>query len=1561
MAGDRTQPRVSVPRALDRRRATVLFADIVGFTKLCERVGVEHAYAIVTGCLKLLDGVARRQGGVVDKYLGDAMMAVFGVPAPLENPSAAAIDAALEMRRTVDAYNRQAESPLPLAIKVGINTGTVTAGALHGPVVREFHVMGDAVNVAARLKERAPEGSIYVGGPTVDEAGGGLQLTALEPLALKGKTVTVAAFALHDREDARPASRPEALVFTPLVGRRDELGLLRAALRDLDSGVGAVVTLQGEAGIGKTRLLYELAQSDEARRCTTVAVRVGASSIGAALANVLAGPASATLAQRVESALRSGPLLVTIDDAQDSGADDDPTPATLAAIAAARPVLFVVAGRDVADGVLARLRTEVQRSRVRQHHICLTALREGDASELVGHVRAAELLAETTRDLVLERAAGNPLQVIFGTLLAPALESERGLTSRGVERTSLTERRRATVLFADISGFTRLSERLEPADAYHAVTGCLRVLHEAAAKHGGNIDKYLGDAIMAVFGVPIAVEDAPRAAVNAAIEMRRRVRAYNEEAALATRLDVHIGIDTGLGIAGDVSGPLLREFALMGESVGRASALTSMAPNGRVFVGHETYLATRDRFDYQPVDSSDVKADYANVVAYELVSEQEQLHRQRIGRGQTLFPDLVGREDELAVLGGALDDVVAGRGCAVGVFGEPGVGKSRLLEEVRGRGAAAGVRWLEARSLAIGGPLRFHPFVDLLRSFAQIDAPDDPNALEKLAAATRAALDARTDELLPFLGTILGLVLPPELRVHVDSVKGDALDRLLLHSMRELLEALALMTPVVVFFEDLHWADLSSVELLASLLRVSSDARLGILFAARPGFAATAGFVAGAARDTLGARYGQIDLRPLERSTVRRLLADLFAHGELPRQLRERLETRTAGSPLFLEELLRTLVEQGALETVGDKLRATAGVETVTLPETVQEVILARVDRLEPRAKELLQVAAVIGRSFTARLLARVAPEPERVAEALATLLDAQFLVERHGEGQALFTVKHPMLQDVAYDAMLETRREELHRAVATAIEEQGDESDPARHGLLAYHFGRGHDLTRAEDYLLRAGDDAARAAASAEAVYFFEEASRLYFALHGESGDPRKRLALEKKLATAYFYRGRLVEAGEYFNRALARLRVDIPRGRGGLAVSLARSLLASLPPLYLPSLRRRGTASPQDLEVLELMLDRARAQTTGDPTRFVIDTLEALRYLSRLDPATVPGAGTLFASTAGLFSYSGLSFDLSERFLGLAERYVDYGDASEALVFRMMRFTHHFLVGNWQRSFEIDASLLEDGLRRGQLWDVATHLGLEGTKLTLQGRFAEAEERVARIATIEDRYTYDLASSNRHSVTVSLYLEQRRLADALLAADTYVVEHEEPLLNVISLGLKAKVQVLLGRTDDAAATLAAADTLMAKLGRIPPLHRGHCERSRLLLEVALLESPDRGTRAARLPKANRALARAVRCADRVAWLQPEVFRAAGTCCWHASHVRAAARWWARSLAVAARLETKAEHARTQAEIGRRLLAAGRLGDSIGGRSARQHLAEACRHFEGAGLDHDLATAGEV
>jgi class 3 adenylate cyclase len=1530
---------VSARRVLDRRRAAVLFADIVGFTPLCERAGVEHAYAIVTGCLKLLDGVARRHGGVVDKYLGDALMAVFGIPAPLENPSAAAIAAALEMQRTVEAYNRQVQTPVPLALKAGVNTGMMTAGDLRSDVVREFHVMGDAVNVAARLKERSSPGTVYVGGDAADDTRGQFAFEPLAPLALKGKSVTVAAYAARAAaEDARTAW-PQAMVFTPLVGRGHELGELRAAVRALARSPGAVVTLVGEAGIGKTRLLHELAQdlASEPGR-TWLATRTVAAAVAA-----------------LEDA--SGPVVLAFDDAHDALRDD--APSVLAAAVAARPALVLAAVRE--DAAASRLQRAAASHGVPHRELRLDPLSAAESEALLAHVDAGSSLDPGARRLVLERARGNPFRLIFGALLAPALESERGHAEGAVERSSEAERRRATVMFADISGFTALSERLDPAEAYDAVTGCLRLLHATAEKWGGTVDKYLGDAVMAVFGVPIAIEDAPCAAVNAAIEMRRLVRAYNEKRALTTPLDVHIGIDTGLGIAGDVSGPLLREFALMGESVGRASRLTSLAPNGRIFLGHETVLATRERFEVRRVESSEAKPGVPDDEAYELVSEREQVHRPRVGRGATLFAELVGRERELAVLHAAVDDVAAGRGGVAAVFGEPGIGKSRLLDELRVQAAARDVRCLEARSLAIGAPLRFHPFVDLLHAFAGIDRDDDEAALAKLRQASRAVLGDDADELVPFLAVVLALKLPPELEARVDAVKGDALDRLVVRAMRDLLEGLAAAAPVAVVFEDVHWADRSSVEMLMSLVRASLTAPILLVLAARPGFADTADAVAAAAQAVAGARYRRLDLKPLDRSGVRRLLAGLFAHGELPRALRERLETNTAGSPLFLEEVVRTLVEQGVLEAAGDKLQATAALDTVTVPGTVQEVILSRVDRLDPVAKQVLQLAAVIGRGFSEALLARLAPEPARVPDALLRLLDAQLLVERTREGRPELAVKHPMIQEVSYDAILESRREELHRAVAAALEAEGDASDPARHGLLAYHYGRGRDAERAEEHLLLAGDDAARAAASAEAVYFFEEASRLYLARHGDGGDPAKRIALEKKLATAYFYRGRLVEAGEQFNRALGRLGIHIPRGRGDLNLSLVRSLVASLPPLYLPMGRRRPPASAHDLEVLELMLDRARAQTTGDPTRFVVDTLEALRRLSRLDPATVPGACTLFASTAGLFAYSGLSFDVSERFLRLAERYLDRDDPTEVLVFQMMRFTHAFLAGDWSRELEIDPALLDGGVARGQLWDVATHLGLEGTKLVVQGRFAEAEERVARIATIEQRYDYDLASSNRHSVCASLLLEQRRLLDALQAADTYVVEHDEPLLNVIALGLKAKVEVLLDDLAAAEDTLAAADALVARLGRIPPLHRAHCARSRLLLELARAEAVPAAKRARLLASARRTARRAVRLALRVAWLQPEVLRAAGTCCWLADQQRHALRLWQRSLEAARRLEAGAEHARTQVEIAQRLIAAGRGGETVVGRSARQHLLDARRHFESLGLEQELATVGSA
>ncbi len=1509
--------------------ATVAFADIVGFTALSERLGPERAYRAVTECLRLLDGIARKQGGAVDKYLGDALMVVFGHPLPHPAPVRAACAAALEMRRRVRERARELRLPVPLDLVVGINSGPMVAGDIRGPVIREFHVLGDAVNVAARLKARAPAGAIWVGPETYACAREQGEFRKLPALRLKGKAEAVAIYELVRERDERivRALREREEHRTKLVGRQAELARLADAASRLANGPGGIVALVGEEGSGKSRLLLELAASGVLDR--------------AALLDVIDGELP-----------QQRPLVVALDGLDEA---DERTLAALARalpLAAAQAVLFVLAfrpGGSASARVVDLLRTFAH------DEIHLGPLDDEAASALAGEVAGDEPLSDADRRLLLERARGNPQRLILGVFLAAALRSER---EHAVERSNEAERRRATVLFADITGFTAMTERLGAEAAYPIVSGALALLDETARRHGGTVDKYLGDCVMALFGVPRAIEDAPRAALNAAIEMRRRVREYNREHALEAPLDVHCGIDTGLGIAGDVSGPLLREFALMGDAVEVADRLKDAAPAGAIWVGGEAHRATRERFEFRALEPIALRGRDVRVSAFELLSHEERLHRVRAGAGGRVFSPLVGREAEVEALSERLRRLHAGEGGLVSVIAQAGLGKSRLLAEVARSEPARGVEWLEGRSLTARGQLAFHPFADLCRVWARIgDEDDEGGSRAKLEAAMDRVLPDASGDVLPFVASILGVRLTPDERERLERIPGDALERMFRRALGELLRRTCALSPTVVVMDDVHWADASSVELLGSLRRLVRGHRILFIDVARPGFAATSQRLLELARKEYADRHLELLLEPLAAASSHRLLANLFGAGGLPHAVRTRIEEKAKGNPFYIEEVVRALADDGAVEWVDGRFRATDRIHTVEIPGSVQEVVMARVDGLPLRKRQALQIASVIGGTFHADVLEQVAGGAETLRGDVAELIEAEFLVAEDRTHGVEYAFKHPLLQEVTYDGILEARREELHREVAEAILERLPEELPGYCGMLAWHFSMGRDLARAEEFLFRAGDEAARVAASNEALHFFRESSRLYFELHGDGGDPEKRAALEQNVATALYHRGQFIEAVEHFNRALEVLGERVPRGQVAVALRFAGNLAFLLARLYLAGgASRRGRASPGDRQVIELMYARAQAQTTASPARFLFDSTDTLARLERVDAASVPGAARIFAGAVGIFSYGGLSFDVGRRFLELSRRALDASDVRQVAMFRCMDFVHHLLAGDWAEAHEMDDALVAESLRFGSLWEITTYLGLLGTKHVHCGSFDRAGEALARIDEIWDAYLYDLAKTNHYYLPTILALERGSFGEAIAAADAYYDENPEDLLHVLALSSKAKAQVLAGDLPAAEATLALAAQVVARARPVPPLQRSDYLRSRCLLDLARLEeaasAPDRGELRQRERRARASARAALRAAGRVAWRQPEALRLAGSVEWIAGARERAERRWLASVERSRRLGTRPELGRAALEIGRRLREAGGADRELGGASATAWLDLARRTFDELGME---------
>jgi class 3 adenylate cyclase/tetratricopeptide (TPR) repeat protein len=1143
-----------------------------------------------------------------------------------------------------------------------------------------------------------------------------------------------------------------------------------------------------------------------------------------------------------------------------------------------------------------------------------------------------------------------------------------------------SERRHVSVLFADISGFSAMAERTDPEDLTATVNSCLAILEDVVHGHGGHVDKYIGDCIMALFGAPQALEDAPRRAVNAAIDMRNRVGQLDPREGSAKNLGLHIGINSGLVIAGEVGG-VKREFTVLGDTVNVASRLKDLAPSGAIYVGAETHRYTRDEFEYRELGPLALKGKEERVPAFELLSVREQLHRPTSTRTGMIISGLVGRSDELAMLRRALAGVVGGSGGIVNLVGEAGMGKSRLVAEAMtqsGAPADAAATVLEGRSLSMGLSLSFHPFVDLLRHWAGITEDDtEPRALSKLEGAMHAVLAEETDEIFPFVATLMGMRVTGGHAERIEGIEGEALEKVMLKSMRELLRKLAARHPLVLVFEDVHWADRSSIQLLEVLFRLVENDQILFVNVFRPDTEGTGAHVLQVTQAAYANRLTSIHLERLSEKEADQLIQNLLKTPDVPHSARALIRQKAEGNPFFIEEVVRSLIDDGVIEYRDDRFRVTDRIHSVHIPGTIQDVIMARVDRLNARARHVLQVASVVGRSFYRRVIADLVQNHDELDAAIEVLKEKQLIFERQTRrtaslrrrtfaGEVEYVFKHALAQETVYESILQRTRKELHLKVAQAIEAGFADRLPDFYGMLAYHFGRAENLEKAEEYLFKAGDEAARSAASHEALTYFREASRLYLIIHGDGGDATKKALLEKNIGLALLNKGNLMECIDHFDRALELLGEPPPKSRLGVTVRSGLDLLAVLYRLYVPRRRARAVkVEPRDHEVFEVRYNRARAQATSDPQRFFFDTMGSIRRLGQTDAGAIDEACGMYAGAAALFAFSGVSFGIGRRFLDTAHGLVRTDSTRDLFVYKSMEFIHHYLEGQWGTEHEIPPDLVEQGLRYGRLWDVTAYIGFRCAIKSHQGDFAAVGALIDKLNEINDVFAYEFGKSHVYSQTAIALLEQRRLDEALQAIDVYYTSRHEEVLNVLALGMKAKAQVLVGDLNGAGETLAKTEALIGHAGRIPPWHLSEYVLGRLLYELTALEGATANGRAgshrSMQRRAKRFSGEALAIAAKVAKPRTEAFRLTGRLYWLMGRHHEALRWWQRSIDAGTRLGARPELARTHLEIAERLSVPGGTDHELGGLDARGHLQRARDLFSAMGLAWDLERVGTL
>ncbi|HEX9387979.1 MAG TPA: adenylate/guanylate cyclase domain-containing protein [Anaerolineales bacterium] len=715
------------------------------------------------------------------------------------------------------------------------------------------------------------------------------------------------------------------------------------------------------------------------------------------------------------------------------------------------------------------------------------------------------------------------------------------------------ERKLVTVMFADISGFTALSERNDPEQVRALVNACFTWLVPIIEKYGGVVEKFIGDEIMAMFGAPIAHENDAERALRASLEMMDALVKFNQKH--LTSLGMHFGINTGIVVAGGLGSDGRQQYGVMGDTVNVAARLEDASETGQILVGPNTYRLTTLQFEFETVPPIRVKGKIEPVPVYHLLSLKAEPGSPRGIEG--LRSPLIGRDAELAQLQIAVRGLQAGQGRTVALIGEAGLGKSRLAAEMH-QALPKSLTWAEGRALSYTEGISYWIVRDLLCALIGIRA-DTPllevgmslqKSIERLfPEETQAA------EIYPYLARLLDAPLDEATAERVKYLTPEAWQGRMFQAFREYLRTESQAKPLVLVWEDLHWADPSSLRLLETLLPLTKEIPLLLLLIFRSRLEGQVWQFHERMMSEYATSYEVINLSPLSSVESTQLVQRLLKLENLPEEIRQLILDKAEGNPFFLEELLRSLLDAGIVVLEKDKTIVTRDVKELEIPDTLQGVIAARIDRLPLESKRTLQTASVIGRIFQQRVLTYLFQQ-ERASIQLDGALSElrrrelinlrQIEALRKGEIPAdlEYIFKHAITQETAYNSLLITRRKTLHKVAAEAIETLFPNYLDELAATLAYHFERAGIAHKAIHYLTRAADRAKATYANAEAIASYQRAiSQVKELLDNEKDVEiwrKVEVGLLESLGDVLELTAQHVEAIDAYQRALAQVPQD-------------------------------------------------------------------------------------------------------------------------------------------------------------------------------------------------------------------------------------------------------------------------------------------------------------------------------------------------------------------------------------------------------------------------------------
>ena len=520
------------------------------------------------------------------------------------------------------------------------------------------------------------------------------------------------------------------------------------------------------------------------------------------------------------------------------------------------------------------------------------------------------------------------------------------------------EKRQVTVMFCDMKGFTPISEKLGPDTMYDVMDQVYEILMRQVHDFGGTVNEMTGDGIMALFGAPVALEEAPQRAIRASLSIHR------EMASLTDRLrktkddlppiQMRIGIHTGPVVVGSLGDDLRVEFKAVGDTVVLAARLEQIAQSGQTYVSRDVFRVTEGYFHFETLEPTQVKGKTDPVQVYRVTGTKDTPERS-VGIGSSL----VGRQKELDLLSLQVYRLINGTGGIVTITGEAGIGKSRLMAELRRTEAVKKTMILEGRALSIGRSLSFYPIIDALKHWSRIKEEDtDTEAQRKLEKTIRIIHPEEVNEVFPFIATLMGMKLTGKHAQRMKGIEGEALEKLIFKNMRDIIIKGSELRPTVIYIEDFHWVDTSSLELIEALFRLVEEYRILFILVFRPGYADTGERIIKSIEENNPSHWTKIELEPLNETESETLHSNLLRIKGLPHHIRDQILQRAGGNPFFIEEVVRSFIDEGAVILKNGDYEITEKIKQVVIPQSIHALIMTRIDRLDEATRNLVRMAS---------------------------------------------------------------------------------------------------------------------------------------------------------------------------------------------------------------------------------------------------------------------------------------------------------------------------------------------------------------------------------------------------------------------------------------------------------------------------------------------------------------------------------------------------------------------------------------------------------------------------